>query len=164
MKITSFETWWVSRDHCLFDKKRQGGAEMNWDVIALKIGTDAGIDGIATCLAARSGGVTENYLYDNIAPVIMGRDPHDREAIWQELWNIDRHLTFFPVYLPGPIDVALWDICAKEANLPFRSTLTRLFTIRHSAFRGTRHIRQDRFPSICRYTRQSATQSVTTTS
>ena len=77
MKITSFETWWVSRDHCLFDKKRQGGAEMNWDVIALKIGTDAGIDGIATCLAARSGGVTENYLYDNIAPVIMGRDPHD---------------------------------------------------------------------------------------
>ena len=48
----------------------------------------------------------------------MGRDPHDREAIWQELWNIDRHLTFFPVYLPGPIDVALWDICAKEAKLP----------------------------------------------
>ena len=33
-------------------------------------------------------------------------------------WNIDRHLTFFPVYLPGPIDVALWDICAKAAGLP----------------------------------------------
>ncbi len=118
MKITEFETWWVSRDKCLFDAKRQGGASMNWDVIAIRIGTDAGIDGIATCLAARSGGVSENYLYDNIAPVIMGRDPHDREAIWQELWNVDRHLTFFPVYLPGPIDVALWDICAKEAGLP----------------------------------------------
>ena len=87
MKITEFETWWVSRDKCLFDAKRQGGAAMNWDVIAIRIGTDTGIDGIATCLAARSGGVSENYLYDNIAPVIMGRDPHDREAIWQELWN-----------------------------------------------------------------------------
>ncbi|MFV0504230.1 MAG: enolase C-terminal domain-like protein [Lachnospirales bacterium] len=118
MKIIEFESWWVSRDKCLFDEKRQGGAKMNWDVIVIRIGTDLGIDGYATCLAARSGGVTENYLYDNIAPVIMGRDPHDREAIWHELWTVDRHLTFFPVYLPGPIDVALWDICAKEANLP----------------------------------------------
>ena len=118
MKITEFETWWVNRDKCLFDAKRQGGALMNWDVIVIRIGTDAGIDGIATCLAARSGGVSENYLYDNIAPVIMGRDPHDREAIWQELWNVDRHLTFFPVYLPGPADVALWDISAKDAGLP----------------------------------------------
>lgn len=124
MKITEFETWWVNRDKCLFDAKRQGGALMNWDVIVIRIGTDAGIDGIATCLAARSGGVSENYLYDNIAPVIMGRDPHDREAIWQELWNVDRHLTFFPVYLPGPADVALWDICAKEAGLPLYQYLS----------------------------------------
>ena len=58
MKITEFETWCVSRDKCLFDAKRQGGAAMNWDVIAIRIGTDAGIDGIATCLAARSGGVS----------------------------------------------------------------------------------------------------------
>ncbi|WP_349670230.1 enolase C-terminal domain-like protein [Lacrimispora sp.] len=118
MKITTFETWWISRDKCLFDKKRQGGASMNWDVLAIRISTDTGHQGIATCLAARSGAVSEAYLYDNIAPVIMGRDPHDREAIWHELWNIDRHLTFFPVYLPGPIDVALWDLCAKEAGLP----------------------------------------------
>ena len=76
MKITEFETWWVNRDKCLFDAKRQGGALMNWDVIVIRIGTDAGIDGIATCLAARSGGVSENYLYDNIAPLIMGRDTH----------------------------------------------------------------------------------------
>ena len=55
---------------------------------------------------------------DNIAPVVLGRSPYDREKIWHEFWNIDRHLTFFPVYLPGPIDVALWDICAKAAGLP----------------------------------------------
>ena len=79
MKITSFETWWVSREHCLFDKKRQGGASMDWDVMVIRIGTDAGIDGIATCLAARSGAVTENYLYDNIAPVLMGRDVYKRQ-------------------------------------------------------------------------------------
>ena len=40
--------------------------------------------------------------------MVLGRDPHDREAIFQELWTIDRHEAFFPVFLPGPVDVALW--------------------------------------------------------
>lgn len=118
MKIIKFETWWVKREKCLFDQKRKGKSNMDWDVVVLKLTTDTGIEGIATALAARSGQVTESYLYDNIAPVVLGRSPYDREKIWHELWNIDRHLTFFPVYLPGPVDVALWDICAKAAGLP----------------------------------------------
>jgi L-alanine-DL-glutamate epimerase-like enolase superfamily enzyme len=118
MKIIKFETWWVGRNKCLFDEKRQGKASMNWDVVVIKLTSDTGIEGLATCLAARSGTVTEGYLHDTIAPVVLGRDPHDREKIWHELWNIDRHLTFFPVYVTGPIDVALWDMCAKEAGLP----------------------------------------------
>jgi len=91
---------------------------MHWDVVVLQLETDEGIHGHATVLAARSGSVTQSYIHDNIAPVVLGRDVTDREAIWHELWNIDRHLTFFPVYLPGPIDVALWDIAAKAAELP----------------------------------------------
>lgn len=118
MKIIKFETWWVKRDKCLFDEKRRGNSSMDWDVVVLKLTTDTGIEGISTVLAARSGLVTEAYLHDNIAPIVMGRSPYDREKIWHELWNIDRHLTFFPVYLPGPVDVALWDICAKAAGLP----------------------------------------------
>ncbi len=118
MKITKFESWWVRRDQCLFDEKRQGKSSMPWDVVVIKITTDQGITGVATTLAARSGAVTEAYLQDNVAPILLGRDPYDREAIWHELWNIDRHLAFFPVYLTGPVDVALWDIAAKAAGLP----------------------------------------------
>lgn len=118
MVIAKFETWWIDRGKCLFDEKRQGGAKMGWDVIAIRLTTDAGIEGISTCMAARSGGVSESYLHDSIAPVVLGRDPHDREAIFHDLWNIDRHEAFFPVFLPGPVDVALWDICAKAAGLP----------------------------------------------
>ena len=118
MKIVKFETWWVRRGESLFDAKRQGDSTMDWDVVVIKLTTDAGITGLATALAARSGQVTEGYLHDNIAPVVMGKSPFDREKIWYDLWNIDRHLTFFPIYLPGPVDVALWDICAKAAGLP----------------------------------------------
>ena len=118
MIITKFETWLVKREKSFFDQKRQGKSGMPWDVVVLKITTDTGIEGIATALAARSGTITEAYLQENIAPVLIGRDPYDREAIWHELWNIDRHLAFFPVYICGPVDVALWDIAAKAANLP----------------------------------------------
>lgn len=118
MIITEMETWWVSRGQELFDAKRTGSSKMEWDVIVVRLTADNGIQGVAMCLAARSGQVTEGYLLDNIAPVVLGRSPHDRESIWHEFWTIDRHLTFFPVYLPGPIDVALWDMAAREAGLP----------------------------------------------
>ena len=186
MIITKFETWWVERGRCLFDEKRQGGAKMGWDVIAIKLTTDTGIEGVATCMAARSGAVSEAYLQESIGPVVLGRDPHDREAIFQELWTIDRHEAFFPVFLPGPVDVALWDICAKEAGLPLyktsalaatacrsmpaatstallRSMWTRLSTTRAKAFPATKPIRAGRSALIWKCIRPSATLSAPTT-
>lgn len=118
MKVTRFETWLCKRNEALFDASRTGRSPLNWDVVVLKLDTDSGISGHATALAARSGTITQTYLHDVIAPVVLGREVCDREAIWHELWNIDRHLTFFPVYLPGPVDVALWDIAAQAAHLP----------------------------------------------
>lgn len=118
MIITQAETWWVTRGEQLFDAQRTGTAKMDWDVVVLRLTADNGVQGVATCLAARSGQVTESYLLDNIIPVVLGRSPFDREKIWHELWTIDRHLTFFPVYLPGPVDVALWDMCARDAGQP----------------------------------------------
>ena len=52
MIITRFESWWVERGKCLFDERRQGGAKMGWDVIVIKLTTDTGVEGIATCMAA----------------------------------------------------------------------------------------------------------------
>jgi len=117
-RVTSLETWRCQRHEALFDSARTGRSPLNWDVVVLRLGTDEGITGHATALAARSSTVTQAYLHETIAPVVLGRPVSQREAIWQELWTIDRHLTFFPVYLPGPVDVALWDIAAQAAALP----------------------------------------------
>ena len=102
MIITKFETWWVERGRCLFDEKRQGGAKMGWDVIAIKLTTDTGIEGVATCMAARSGAVSEAYLQESIGPVVLGRDPHDREAIFQELWTSTVMRRSSPYSCPAP--------------------------------------------------------------
>lgn len=118
MIITRMETWRCKRTESLFDSARTGRSPMNWDVVVIRLHTDAGLTGHATALAARSSTVTQAYLHENIAPVILGRRVTEREAIWHELWTIDRHLAFFPVYLPGPIDVALWDLSAQHARLP----------------------------------------------
>ena len=116
--VTSLETWRCQRHEALFDSARTGRSPMNWDVVVLRLTTDDGRRGHATALAARSSLVTQNYLHETIAPVVLGRRVSEREAIWHELWTIDRHLTFFPVYLPGPVDVALWDLAAQAAGLP----------------------------------------------
>src|SRR5205085_12163672 len=116
--VTSLETWRCQRQEALFDSARTGRSPMNWDVVVLRLGTDEGLRGHATALAARSSLVTQAYLHETIAPVVLGRPVSQREAIWHELWTIDRHLTFFPAYLPGPVDVALWDIAAQAAQLP----------------------------------------------
>jgi L-alanine-DL-glutamate epimerase-like enolase superfamily enzyme len=118
VKITRFETWRCQRRESLFDASRTGRSPMNWDVVVLRLTTDTGLSGHATALAVRSSTVTQAYLQETIAPVVMGRSPMEREAIWHELWMIDRHLTFFPIYLPGPVDVALWDLAAQDAGLP----------------------------------------------
>lgn len=118
MYIEKFETWICGRPKGMFDASREGAAPMPWDYGVGKITTSDGVEGLATFWAARSGAVTDAYLTDVIAPVIMGRSIHDREKVWHDFWNIDRHGAFFPVFLPGPIDVALWDAAAKTAELP----------------------------------------------
>jgi L-alanine-DL-glutamate epimerase-like enolase superfamily enzyme len=117
-KITAFETWRCQRKEKLFDSARTGRSPMNWDVVVLRLHTDAGIPGHATAIAARSSIVTQSFLQETIAPVVLNRRVSEREAVYHELWTIDRHITFFPVYLPGPVDVAIWDIAAQAADLP----------------------------------------------
>lgn len=117
-KVDKIETWHVERNMPLFDQSRMQRSPMPWDILVIKITTDTGLTSEVSAVAARSGKVTESYLHDNIFPVIHKRSIYEREAIWHELWQIDRHITFFPNYLPGPVDVALWELASKAADLP----------------------------------------------
>lgn len=80
----------------------------------LRVRTDAGIDGLVWM---NHEGISRDLVERVIAPAFVGTDPLMREKLWSEIWEMDR-LEEFPMYALGYLDVALWDICAKELGQP----------------------------------------------
>jgi L-alanine-DL-glutamate epimerase-like enolase superfamily enzyme len=52
--------------------------------------------------------------------ILIGRDPLEREEIWQDLWRAYRHTDHFGL---GPIDIALWDLAGKHHGESISSLL-----------------------------------------
>ena len=79
----------------------------------LRIGTDEGIEGC--CL-----GVDENtarHIQSSYRDFLIGQDPFDRQAIWEELSRRDR-FQYLPQPVRGHVDVAVWDLLGKATDLP----------------------------------------------
>jgi len=90
--------------------------------IILRLHTKGGLEGLAGAAMIvghsfdRSVGETLRYLL----PDIIGRSPAEREAIWHQT----RHLgTPLVPQAQSLIDIALWDMTAKHANLPLYQLL-----------------------------------------
>ena len=92
--------------------------------VTLKIVTDEGIYGIGDgTLNGRELAVAA-YLKEHVAPLLIGRDPHQIEDIWQFLAK-GAYWRRGPVTMAsiGAVDTALWDIKAKAAGLPLYQLL-----------------------------------------
>lgn len=83
----------------------------------VRIYTDDGVEGIGGVSNYTSHGF-DRYTAETLRhmiPVLIGKDPLNRQAIWNTLWS-----RVFP-YSPGAlaaVDIALWDLFGKLANLP----------------------------------------------
>ena len=64
---------------------------------------------------------------------LLGRDPLEREAIWQDVWRAFRVTDHLGL---GPIDVALWDLAGKHYGEPV-STLLGGYRERVPAYAST---------------------------
>ena len=80
----------------------------------VRIQTDAGIEGLCDGASEEAARV----IPDTYGPVLIGRDPLDREWIWQRLHNFDRERYVTENRIRGLIDVALWDLAGKAAGVP----------------------------------------------
>lgn len=87
--------------------------------VTLKIETDEGIYGIGDATLNGREKAVVAYLEDHVIPVLVGRDAHRIEDIWQFLYK-GAYWRRGPVTMSAiaAVDTALWDIKAKAANMP----------------------------------------------
>ena len=87
----------------------------------LHIRTDEGIDGVSFLGSMSfSAEVDCKGVIRTLKPLLMGKDPLDREALYQAMWKRSRITTSRSI---GAVDVALYDIAAKAAGLPLYKLL-----------------------------------------
>ncbi len=90
-------------------------------LLVLEIETKAGLVGMGYLQPLRGGMETlDACLREMIAPMVLGRDATEIEAIWQALWRGTYWMGRGGVatFAQSAVDIALWDIVGKRAGLP----------------------------------------------
>lgn len=80
----------------------------------LVVRTDDGYEGFSSI---PRGAIARDLIDRRIRPELLGKDPLLKEFLWERMWELDR-IEEFPLYMLGAVDIALWDITAKVANMP----------------------------------------------
>ena len=88
------------------------------ELVVITIKTDAGITGQSMAWGVRGARRLAEEISAIIVPEILGEDPINREYLYHKINHADRWGGHLPITAHGPIDVALWDITAKQAGLP----------------------------------------------
>jgi L-alanine-DL-glutamate epimerase-like enolase superfamily enzyme len=87
----------------------------------IEIETDAGVRGIGFCYVGNRGGRLFTVAVDELlAPLVVGRDPTEVEAIWSAMYQetLLQGRTGTVMRALSAIDIALWDVNARTAGLP----------------------------------------------
>ncbi len=94
-----------------------GGPGKNY--VTLKIMTDQGVYGLGDATINNRETLPAKYLQDYLIPCLIGMDPRNSEDIWQYLYR-GAYFRRGPIEMSayGAIDMALWDIKGKLANMP----------------------------------------------
>ena len=78
--------------------------------------TDEGIEGHSFLGSPSQGAdALAGPLMNRVKPILLGRNPLDIGAIWQEMWGTHRLVSLRAI---GAVDVALWDVAGKAAGMP----------------------------------------------
>lgn len=92
--------------------------------VTLKIMTESGVHGVGDATLNGRELAVVAYLNDHILPLLIGRDAHRIEDMWQYLYR-GAYWRGGPVGMTAiaAVDVALWDIKAKLAGMPLYQLL-----------------------------------------
>jgi L-alanine-DL-glutamate epimerase-like enolase superfamily enzyme len=99
-------------------------ATMGATVVRLQ--SDEGLVGIGECIVRLGPGVTGAVVREVLAPLVMGRDPFEAEAIWEDMFRAMRargHSRGFHVEAMSGVDMAVWDLIGRKLGLPVARVL-----------------------------------------
>jgi L-alanine-DL-glutamate epimerase-like enolase superfamily enzyme len=121
VKITDIkvETSIVPVKHQFVWRKGLPGSGTHHDTAKITVETDEGVTGVAY---SGHGAMVKDMIERSIKPDLLGYDPLMKEYLWHRVWELDR-LEETPIYGLGLIDIALWDLNAKVANMPLYKML-----------------------------------------
>ena len=92
----------------------------------VEVETDEGITGWGECFGPGNIALANKAIVETvIQPIILGDDPLDRDVIWHKVYNLlrDHGQKGMPLQGLSGVDIALWDIAGKVANLPLHKLI-----------------------------------------
>jgi len=114
--------------------------------VTLRLTTDDGLVGLGDATLNGRELAVVSYLKDHVAPLLIGLDAHRIEDTWQFLYR-GGYWRRGPVTMAAiaAVDVALWDIKAKAANMPLYQLLggasrTGLLAYGHASGKDTEEL------------------------
>lgn len=97
------------------------GSTLKRDAIIVRVETDEGITGYGEAHPGRSPGAITSLIHNTIAPMLIGMNATDCVGTWQRVhrMQLSSHgLGAGAALAISGIDMALWDIRGKAANMP----------------------------------------------
>lgn len=102
------------------------GSTTKRDTIIVRVETSEGVVGYGESHPGRSPGAIVSMIHNTLAPMLLGMDAHDTIGVWQRVHRMQLSShgqgAAAAMGLSG-IDMALWDIRGKAANLPLYKLL-----------------------------------------
>jgi len=92
-----------------------------FELVTCRVRDTDGAEGIGyTYTVGRNGGAIADTLRREIPELIEGREADDTEAIWHHVWWALHYggRGGPPVFALSALDIALWDLKARRANVP----------------------------------------------
>ncbi len=92
----------------------------------VEVTTDDGVTGWGECFGPGNVALANKAIVEQvIQPMLLGRDPMDRDPLWHLVYNNlrDHGQKGMPLQALSGVDIALWDIAGKVAGLPLYQLL-----------------------------------------
>lgn len=105
--------------------------------VVVEVRTDHGISGWGEAQSPVGASATASLLQEVVVPQIMGRDPLDREVLWDNLGRsmaTRGHFTGVFRDAVAAVDIALWDIVGHVFNVPIATLLGGIRRTRLEAY------------------------------